>query len=99
MIIKTLIDKQDEISDKDYINKPVLNHFSHDIDFLKNTISGHDDSKVIGVITDALTIEDKVELTITLWAQASQLQGEYVKEFKTPLQPVSFSIGFKNKDV
>jgi hypothetical protein len=94
MIIKTMIDRQDNIDDKEYINKPVLDRFTSIIDIKNGVITGHDDSKVIGVIIDAVTIDDKVELTIALWTQASQLQGEYLL-LNGKSEPSAFSMGFK----
>ena len=93
MIIKTYIEKHDGVEDEEYINKPVTDYMSIVID-VKNGIM-KDDSKTIGVITNALTIGDKVELTIALWTQAGQLQGEWLIGADGKTEPISFSMGLK----
>lgn len=93
MIIKTHVEKREGVKDEDYVNTPVTNRMDMMID-VRNGIM-KDKSKTIGVVTNAVTQGDKVELTIALWTQAGQLQGEWLMRADGKHEPISFSIGLK----
>lgn len=93
MIIKTWIEKRDEIEDREYIDKPVTDYMNMLIDVRKGTME--DNSKVIGVITNAVTIGNEVEITIALRTRASKLQGEWLIGATGEIEPVAFSMALK----
>lgn len=65
LIFKTKIDKHGNV--ESYINKPVVDKFASEIDFTKPIVELNPQSKIIGVITEAIELEDCFELTIKIW--------------------------------
>jgi hypothetical protein len=59
------VDKSGDIDS--YLNKPVLDRMTRVLDLSTNSISGNDDSKVIGVISEAVEMENCFELTLTIF--------------------------------
>ena len=93
MIIKTRTIKHRNAKMEDYVNIPVIDKITSYIDFDNGVIHGNDNSKVIGVITNAEDIGDgEIELTIALWK--NKLQGEYIRDLDGFSKPISFSMGF-----
>lgn len=95
MILKTRTMKHENANIEDYINLPVIDRITSFIDFEKGIIQGNDNSKTIGIITNAEDIGNgEIELTITLWK--NKFQGEYIQEMNGNVKPISFSMGFEN---
>jgi hypothetical protein len=96
MTIKTRTIRHFNANIEDYINLPIIDRVTSWIDLKEGVIHGNDDSKVIGVITNAEDVgESEIELTITLWK--NRLQGEYWKEMDGSVKPVGFSMGSDNE--
>jgi hypothetical protein len=78
--LKTIVPKQGNI--EDYINKPFLDKIDND--------PFHFESKAIGIISDAIEVENGYELTITIWKQ------DVITEWFTDGQLSSISFGVNN---
>jgi ubiquitin C-terminal hydrolase len=77
--LKTIVPKQGDI--KSYVNKPFLNRIDGD----------PFNSKAIGIITDAVEVENGYKLTIALWK--SELVYEWFEDGE--LSAMSFKTEFK----
>ena len=98
MTIKTRTIKHRNAKMEDYINIPVIDRITSYIDFNEGVINGNDNSKVIGVITNAEDIGNgEIELTITLWK--NKFQGEYIRDLDGFSKPTSFSMGYEVKNI
>jgi len=96
MIIKTRTIRRTNVNIEDYINIPVTDRVTARMNFKEGVIYGNDNSKVIGVITNAEVVDNnEIELTITLWK--NKLQGEYLRETNGNVKPVTFSMGFDSE--
>lgn len=75
-----------DIDDSAFVNLPVLDKFVKlELDLNKPFTTSFNDSKVIGVITDARTIGDEIEFMIFL--KGDKLGSEWMNG-----KPVAFSI-------
>lgn len=90
LIFKTRIKPYpNEFHREEYLNKPVLDRFSEGLIYKDGLPEYDKEPKVIGVVTDAVLIEEEVELTITLWKNDFQI--EWIDN-----KPSAFSMGFKS---
>lgn len=96
MIVKTLIDNYDGINIKDYVNVPVFDRFTSVLDFENMVITGHDKSKIIGVVTNAKQVANRVELTIKLYTRISHMQLETTVDENGNEKPTSLAFGFED---
>jgi hypothetical protein len=79
--LKTVVPKQGKI--EDYINKP----------FLDKILEDSFESNAIGIINDAIEVEDGFELTITIWKQ--EIITEWFSDGQ--LSAMSFRMDQKSK--
>jgi hypothetical protein len=78
VIFKTKMRKYGDV--KSYINKPVVDRMTGYIDINKGIGEINNESKVIGVVMDAIELDDCFEVTLALWKEKLNFRRELYED-------------------